>query len=134
MRKLLTPQIYRKIKTCVQQGQNVKETAKTLGFSENTVREWFYNDSYKIAKNIRLWKVEAMLKEAEKVSKEILALNSKNWNGKVDAKVLAVQQKEAQFLREKLVKAREFYCNSSKVSKMDRDRKPVPILEHLEMV
>lgn len=134
VKSILNSRIKRKIKTCVLQGQSIKEIAQNIGISENTLRDWFYRDTHKIAKDIRLWKAEAMLKEAEKISKEILTLDLRKEDGTLDPQILKVQQKEASFLREKLVIARQHYSNSSKISKEHTARVPMPILGDLEVV
>lgn len=82
-----------------------------------------------IRTKVREYEVDFMLSEAERVSREILSVDAFNGGKRVDGKVLEVKQKEASFLREKLVKAREVY--DSKNNNINVVVAPLPILGNL---
>lgn len=129
MKTLLTKKIIRKIKTSVINGQNNQEIAKSLGISENTLKDWCYRNTHKIAKDIRMWKIEKMIRDAERVSNEILSTDYFISKNKINPKLLVVMQKEAQFLREKLIIAQSVY-NKNKIPDAGVC-KPLPILHSL---
>lgn len=131
---LLNSKVIAKIKDYVLVGLTLEKIAKNIGISENTLNHWLASNRQNLLVIVDDSKVDRMLNEAEKVSKEILSLDPRKENGTIDGKILAVQQKESAFLREKLVIARDYYSNTSKISKVDSGRKPVPILAGLEVV
>ena len=77
-------------------GNSMPQIMEKIGMSINTWDSAFYHDRHGIRDFYLQIKKEKMIMDAEKVSKKILAMKA----GKKNAKLLAIQQKEAEFIRE----------------------------------
>ena len=107
----------------------MKEIAKYIDVSENTVNCWYYCNTQGLKEKVQMWRIDKMLIDAEKVSSEILGYCPLKSDGTVDASILAVQQRESAFLREKLVIARDTY--NTKSVNIVNVIPPVPILGNI---
>lgn len=121
-----TKQVLRKVRDGVLDGKTRKEIAESIGLSAESFRYHLYENTANVRSMVREYEVERMLQEAERVSSEILSVDAFNGGKRIDGKVLEVKQKEASFLREKLVKAREVY--DSKNNNINVVIAPLPIL------
>lgn len=114
----LTNELVLKIKENILDGKTLRETATNIGIPENTLYSW-KNDNYQgIANKISQWDTERMLKQAEKFSDELMKMSALNEKGLLDKGLIAIKQKEAEFLREKLLIARDKY-NSQQVTNVN---------------
>lgn len=77
-------------------GNSMPQIMEKIGMSINTWDSAFYHDRHGIRDFYLQIKKEKMIMDAEKVSKKILSMKA----GKKNAKLLAIQQKEAEFIRE----------------------------------
>lgn len=104
------------IKECVLEGMSLSETAKKMGISENTLYSWKHNNIEGIADKLNTWEAMHQLKQADIFSKKLMAMVTTDENGKPDKGLLAIQQKESEFLREKLLIARDKYNSGNVVN------------------
>lgn len=104
------------IKDCVLDGKNLLEIAEKLGVSENTVYSWKHNNTKGIADKLNMWDTQRMLNDAEKFSKKLMAMSTVDENGNINKGLVAIQQKESEFLREKLLIARDKYNSGNVVN------------------
>lgn len=124
-----TEQVFEDIKDGIFKGLSNVKIAESIGISESLYRYHLMMNTANIRTKVREYEVDFMLSEAERVSREILSVDAFNGGKRVDGKVLEVKQKEASFLREKLVKAREVY--DSKNNNINVVVAPLPILGNL---
>jgi predicted DNA-binding protein YlxM (UPF0122 family) len=113
---LLTDEAVLIIKDCVLDGMNSKEIAEKLGVSENTVYSWRHNNTKGIVDKINTWETQRMLVQAESFSDKLMNMNTLNPDGTVNKGLVAIQQKESEFLREKLLIARDKYNSGNVVN------------------
>jgi len=99
----LTEELTLKIRTLVLDDVKYKVIQETLEIPDNTWDTWVNKDYKDFRKNLISWKKERMTKKAEKLSEEILDMLH-NVNGKVDAELLRIKQKESEFIRKTLGK------------------------------
>jgi len=124
-----TEQVFEDIKDGIFKGLSNVKIAESIGISESLYRYHLMVNTANIRTKVREYEVDFMLSEAERVSREILTVDAFNGGKRIDGKVLEVKQKEASFLREKLVKARDVY--DSKNNNVNVVIAPVPILGNL---
>lgn len=108
---LLTDELTLQIRKLVVDGMPYVEIQSLLDISENTWESWQYRDTHGFRVNLNNWKNEFFIRQAEKVSREILALSpiktiirGKDVLVKIDNDLLRTKQKEAEFLRKTLAK------------------------------
>jgi hypothetical protein len=77
-------------------GNSMPEIMEKIGMSINTWDSAFYRNTHGIRDFYLEIKKEKMIMDAEKVSKRIMGMKL----GKKNAKLLSIQQKEAEFIRE----------------------------------
>lgn len=113
---LLTNELILQIKECVLQGMNIAETARKIGISEDSIYSWKFRNTEGLADKLNTWNTERQLQQAEKFSDELLAMNTKNADGTINTRLAAIKQKESEFLREKLLIARDKYNSGNVVN------------------
>lgn len=113
---ILTNELVLKIKENILEGKTLRETAVNVGISENTMYSWKYDNYMNIADKINTWETQRMLQQAEKFSDELLAMNTRNADGTINTRLAAIKQKESEFLREKLLIARDKYNSGNVVN------------------
>jgi hypothetical protein len=84
-----------KLRTLFLEGKELKEILAILEIPKGTFDAYYYNNKYALRDFMLDTKRAYMIQQAEAVSKKILSLNTED-----NAKMLAIQQKEAEFLRE----------------------------------
>lgn len=124
---LLNDAVLAEIKRGVLNGLEVTEIAENVKVSERTIYEWKDKDYMHVGTLWTKWDTERMLNNAEKFSKKLMAMSTVDENGKIDARMVAIQQKESEFLREKLLIARDKY-NSGHVTNINVAL-PQPIID-----
>jgi hypothetical protein len=87
------------IRSLMLNGETIKSICDTIGITENTWYVNFYRNTEQFRDFINGVKKELFLREAEKVSIEVMSADHTD-----DVRVLAIKQKEAEFLRETLGK------------------------------
>jgi transposase-like protein len=112
----LTKEVALKIKECVLEGKNMKEIAKTVGISDGTLYSWRHYNQDEIADKMNTWEAMYQLRQADKFSKELMAMLTVDEKGRPDKGLLAIKQKESEFLREKLIIARDKYNSGNVVN------------------
>lgn len=80
-------------------GKNMYEISEILKIPKGTIDSAYWRNTHNIRDFFNDLKKELFIREAEKVSKEIMALQSDG-----NAKMIGIKQKEAEFLRETLGK------------------------------
>lgn len=96
---LMTDEAKNKIRSLVMDGKEYKQIQEMLKIPPGTWDNAYYLNKYGFREFLDDVKKMRFLQEAEKVSKEITALHSDG-----NAKLIAIKQKEAEFLRETLGK------------------------------
>ena len=122
-------EVLSKIKACVLMGKSQEETAKEIGISQSLYSYHLFAGTANLSVKVRSWEIEKMLKDAERVSREILALDNQNGGKRADASIIAIKQRESAFLREKLRKAGEDYETATQ--QVNVVVAPIPILGDL---
>ena len=110
-------------------GNNLTAIGKDVDVHPITLTKWMNKDINGIKSKVRNWQLEAMLASAEATSGQILGYSAFKNDGSLDSGVLSVQQREASFLREKLLIARDTYDN--KTSQIVNVIAPQPILANI---
>jgi len=118
VKTLLTDSLILQIRAEVLKGKEVGEVAKTLGLNEKTVYDWRANNYLGITDKWNAWETQRMLVQAEEFSKKLMNMSTIDENGRIDQRLVAIQQKESEFLREKLLIARDKY-NSQQVTNVN---------------
>jgi hypothetical protein len=77
----------------------INKINEILEFNQNTFDTYYYLNKYGLRDYINDIKKERYLKAVERVSNEILSMDTEN-----NAKMLAIKQKESEFIRETLLK------------------------------
>lgn len=113
---ILTHELVLKIKENVVEGKTLRETAQNVGISESTLYSWKYDNYQNIADKLNTWEAMYQLKQADIFSKKLMAMVTVDENGKPDKGLIAIQQKESEFLREKLLIARDKYNSGNVVN------------------
>lgn len=125
----ITEDLLDDIKSLVHEGIILSQIPLKLGIKVNTFNKWYYSNQENLYERVKLWQTEYMLKEAERVSAEILSLDARNGGESYDPSLLAVKQRESAFLREKLVIARDKY--DTKTTTIVNVVAPQPILGNI---
>lgn len=84
-----------KFRTLFLEGKEIKEILAILNIPKGTFDAYYYLNKYALRDFMQDVKREKMIADAERVSKEILNLDANN-----NAKMLAIKQKESEFIRE----------------------------------
>jgi hypothetical protein len=113
---LLTDTLLLQIRNEVLKGSETREVAKTLAINENTLYDWKSNNYQKLQDKWNAWETQRMLKQAEKFSDNLMAMSTTNPDGTINKGLVAIQQKESEFLREKLLIARDKYNSGNVVN------------------
>lgn len=127
VKTLLNDSLVLQIRAEVLKGKEVGEVAKTLGLNEKTVYDWRANNYLGIADKWNAWKTQYNLKQAEEFSERLMNMDVINPDGTINKGLVAIQQKESEFLREKLLIARDKY-NSGNVTNINVAL-PQPIID-----
>jgi len=114
---MLTEELFGKIKICVLEGKNIRETASFCEIPENTFYDWTARNYLNISDKIEGWQRDRRLRLANITSDTIQTLPVLDENGKVDKELLKIKQKEAEFIRETLGK--EIYSKRSELTGKD---------------
>ena len=92
----------KKFRTLYLNNGNIAETLSILGIPTGTYDNYFYENKYGLRDFVNDVKAERFIAMTEKVSKNIMSMNT----DEISDKRIAIQQKEAEFLRETLGKDR----------------------------
>lgn len=112
----LTDEVMSRLRDYVLQGKEVPEMSKLLSIPHNTLYTWKSKNYLNLQEQWNTWETQRMLKQAEDFSKKLMSMVTTDENGKVDARLVAIQQKESEFLREKLLIARDKYNSGNVVN------------------
>ena len=123
---MLTEELFGKIKICVLEGKNIRETASFCEIPENTFYDWTARNYLNISDKIEGWQRDKRLRLANITSDTIQTLPVIDENGKVDKELLKIKQKESEFIRETLGK--EIYSKRSELTGKDGKDLPQPII------
>lgn len=115
---LLNDEVIASIKSEVLKGTEIREIAEKISVAERTIYNWKDKDFMQLGSLWNKWEAERQLKQAEKFSDELLAMNTRNEDGTINTRLAAIKQKESEFLREKLLIARDKY-NSQQVTNIN---------------
>jgi len=113
---LLTDTLLLQIRNEVLKGSETREVAKTLAINENTLYDWKSNNYQKLQDKWNAWETQRMLKQAETFSDRLMSMSTTNPDGSINKGLVAIQQKESEFLREKLLIARDKYNSGNVVN------------------
>lgn len=113
---LLTDTLLLQIRNEVLKGSETREVAKTLAINENTLYDWKSNNYQNLQDKWNAWETQRMLQQAEKFSDRLMAMSTTNPDGSINKGLVAIQQKESEFLREKLLIARDKYNSGNVVN------------------
>ena len=113
---LLHDEMVAEIKKEVLAGTEIREIAIKINVSERTIYDWKDKDYMHIGTLWNKWNTERMLKQAEKFSDNLMAMSTTNPDGTINKGLVAIQQKESEFLREKLLIARDKYNSGNVVN------------------
>lgn len=113
---ILTGETIANIKSEVLAGLELREIAEKLSIAERTLYHWKDTDYLQLGSLWNKWNTERMLKQAESFSDKLMNMNTLNPDGTVNKGLVAIQQKESEFLREKLLIARDKYNSGNVVN------------------
>lgn len=113
---ILTSETIAKIKSEVLQGTELREIAIKLKIVERTLYHWKDTDYLQLGSQWNKWETERQLKQAEKFSDKLMSMSTINPDGSINKGLVAIQQKESEFLREKLLIARDKYNSGNVVN------------------
>lgn len=116
VKTLLNDSLTLQIRAEVLKGKEVGEIAKTLNLNEKTLYDWRTNNYQGITDKWNAWKTQYNLKQAEDFSEKLMNMNTLNPDGSINKGLVAIQQKESEFLREKLLIARDKYNSGNVVN------------------
>jgi transposase-like protein len=89
----------RRFRTVFLETGSVAQACRELGINPNTFDSWYYRNQHGVRDFIKEIKRELFIIKTEKLSNEILDMKTYD-----NAKLLAIKQKEAEFVRETLLK------------------------------
>lgn len=112
----LTDGVILKIKESILDGKTLRETAEAIGVAESTLYSWKHNNQGGLQDKINTYEAMRQLKEADAFSKKLMSMSTTNLDGSINKGLLAIQQKESEFLREKLLIARDKYNSGNVVN------------------
>lgn len=122
---VLSDEYKNKFRTLYLQGETIKRINELLTFNQNTFDAYYYLNKYGLRDYITEIKKERYLQSVERVSDKILSMDTED-----NAKMLAIQQKEAEFIRETLLKEQGYTkrietigFNVNKNEPLDEDQK-----------
>ena len=128
----LTDELLLQIIDCVKDGLDSRKTALKLKISEKTLSVWKHRNVKELSNLWRKSELEYMLLQAEKKMDELMSLDFKGISGNgreyIDTRLLAIQQREAEFKRSFLVNAKKDYA-SKDVTVNVQVNLPSPILD-----
>lgn len=113
---VLNNEVILKIKESVIDGKTLKETAEIIGVKEGTIYSWKHHNYEGFADKLNTWEAMRQLKQADEFSKKLMAMSTINPDGSINKGLVAIQQKESEFLREKLLIARDKYNSGNVVN------------------
>lgn len=113
---LLHDEMVAEIKKEVLAGTEIREIASKINVSERTIYDWKDKDYMQIGTLWNKWNTERMLKQAETFSDKLMSMSVNNPDGTINKGLVAIQQKESEFLREKLLIARDKYNSGNVVN------------------
>lgn len=113
---MLTDAIILQIKDGILDGLPLIEIAKKIGVSENTLYAWKSRNNTGLQDKINTYEAMRQLKEADAFSKKLMSMSTTNPDGSINKGLVAIQQKESEFLREKLLIARDKYNSGNVVN------------------
>ena len=114
----LTDDVMSRLRDYVLQGKEVPEMSKLLDIPHNTLYTWKSKNYLNLQDKWNTWETQRMLVNAEKFSDELMLMSTLNPDGTVNKGLVAIKQKESEFLREKLLIARDKY-NSNQVTNIN---------------
>lgn len=112
----LTSDVMSKLRDYVLQGKEVPEMSKLLDIPHNTLYTWKSKNYLNLQSEWNIWETQRMLQQAEKFSDKLMAMVTTNPDGSINKGLIAIQQKESEFLREKLLIARDKYNSGNVVN------------------
>lgn len=116
VKTLLTDTLILQMRNEVLKGKEVREVAKIVGINENTLYDWKAHNYQNIQDKWNSWKTQYNLKQAEDFSEKLMNMDVTNPDGSINKGLVAIQQKESEFLREKLLIARDKYNSGNVVN------------------
>lgn len=116
----LTDELLDKIKECIINGNNLKETADIIGKSDEVFYQWHSKNYSGLADKIEGWKRDRKIMLANKNIEDILIMD------KSDKESLKVIQDTSKFVLETL--DRENYSKRSELTGKDGKDLPTPII------
>lgn len=126
---LLTEEVAKKIVALVKEDRSMRDIAIDLKLNEGTLYSWKSENVLGFADMIEKAELEAELKRAKDFSKELLGMEN-NENGFKNTRLLAIKQKESEYLRSNLINAKRMYDNRSIQNTVIV--LPTPILQGIE--
>ena len=117
----LTKELFRKIKECILDGNNLRETAKLSEIPESTLYTWHSDNYLNIADKIEGWKRDRKLMLAERNLEDDMLLDP------TEMEARKVRQKASMFVAETLGKDRG-YSKRSELTGADGKDLPTPIM------
>lgn len=114
-----------KFRSLYLEGKEIKEILAEMKIPKGTWDSAYYLNTHALRDFVMDCKREYLTKEAERLSNEVRSVDIMNGGKKVDPKILAIKQKEAEFLRETLSK--DLY--SKRIEQTGKDgATPMPII------
>lgn len=102
--------------TLAEEGLQLRNIAEQIGIPENTLYSWKYRNISNLQERLHLAYLKGDIKRAENKMRELMELEAKNSDGQINSRVLAIQQKEAEFIRSNVIEAQKYYSNRPQVN------------------
>lgn len=101
---------------CAKEGLTIRDIAARLGLTESTLYSWKARNNNNLAEKMQLAYLHGDIQRAEKKMRDLMALDMHKEDGTVNTKVVAIQQKEAEFIRSNVIEAQKYYSNRPQVN------------------
>ena len=101
---------------CAKEGLTVRDIAKRLELTESTLYSWKARNNNGSAEKMQLAYLQGDIQRAEKKMRELMTIDMHKEDGTVNTKLVAIQQKEAEFIRSNVIEAQKYYSNKPQVN------------------
>lgn len=127
--ELIDDKTLKNIKNYLINGGLISRIQENINIDKKILDYCIHHDEASLYRKLRNWELQGFLKNAERVSSQILSHSEVLPDGSIDSSLLNIKQREAAFLREKLIIARDTY--DTKPVQNNNIILPVPILQGL---
>lgn len=107
---LLTEELAKTILELVRQDKSLNEISVELGINKSTIYNWKYENVAGFADALEKAEMEGELHRAKAFSKRLMEMEEME-EGRQNTRLVAIKQKEVEYLRSNLINAKRMYDN-----------------------